>query len=235
MPGFRKLPFGDAGAVKAAITSETVAVMVEPIQGEAGVVVPPPGYLRDLRELTREHGCLLILDEVQTGMGRTGPLFAHQSEGAEPDIMTLGKALGGGVPLAALLAREEVSCFEPGDQGGTFSGNPLLTAVGLAVLEAVDDPDFTRARAEVAAALWRGLEDFARQHGAPGVRGAGFLLALRLGRPCGPELVASCFERGLLLNSPRPDLLRLMPALNLSRAEVDEMLAILSDAWRAVR
>jgi acetylornithine/N-succinyldiaminopimelate aminotransferase len=226
-PGFRKVPFGDAGAVSRALGPDVAAVLVEPIQGEAGVVVPPPGYLRDLRDLTSRQGVLLIVDEVQTGMGRTGPLFAHQQAGIDPDVMTLGKGLGGGVPLAALLAREEVCCFAPGDQGGTFNGNPLMTAVGLAVLEAITEPGFVAARARVARQLATGLEDLARSHGCLGTRGAGFLLALRLPAPAGPAIVADCAARGLLLNSPRPELLRLMPSLAVSEEEVREMLSIL--------
>ena len=232
IPVFPKVPFGDAPAVAAAITPRTAAVMVEPVQGEAGVAVPPRGYLRDLRALTTERGVLLVLDEVQTGMGRTGPLFAHQSEGIEPDVMTLGKALGSGVPLAALLAREEVCCFEPGDQGGTMNGNPLMTAVGLAVLRTIADPDFRAAAAEVAEHLEAGLRALARRLGCPGVRGSGHLLALRLSRPAGPLVVDACRARGLLLNSPRPELLRLMPPLTVSREEVDAMLAMLEPAIR---
>jgi acetylornithine/N-succinyldiaminopimelate aminotransferase len=234
-PGFRKVDFGDIGAMAEAVTCETAAVMLEPIQGEGGVVVPPPGYLRDVRELTRKRGVLLMLDEIQTGMGRTGPLFAYQSADVEPDVMTLGKGLGSGVPLAAMLAREEVCCFAPGDQGGTNNGNPLMTAVGLAVLDAIEDPEFTKRRAGVAVALRDGLEDLARRHGCLGVRGAGFLLVLRLSKPCGPSVAAACFRRGLLVNAPRPELIRLMPALTVTKDEVDGMLEILSGVLDEMR
>jgi len=234
MPGFAKVPFGDIAAMADAIDAETAAVLVEPIQGEGGVVVPPRDYLRDLRDLTRRRGVLLMLDEVQTGMGRTGPLFAHQASGIEPDVMTLGKGLGGGVPLAALLAREEVCCFEPGDQGGTFNGNPLMTAVGLAVLEAICEPGFVASRAKVADELAAGLGDLARRHGCPGIRGSGFLLALRLPAAVGAAVVSACFARGLLVNSPRPELIRLMPSLAVSTGEVASMLALLSDALAEV-
>lgn len=234
MPGFRKVPFGDATAVERAIRDETVAVMLEPIQGEAGVVVPPEGTLRALREITARRGVLLILDEVQTGMGRTGPLFAHQAEDVQPDLMTLGKGLGGGVPLAALLAREELCCFEPGDQGGTHAGNPLMAAVGLAVLRRLVEPDFVASRARVAERLASGLEQLSRQRACLGVEGRGFLLALRLPAPCGAEVVAACFARGALVNAPRPDRIRLMPALDVAPAEVDALLGILSDALEEV-
>ncbi|HEY2734301.1 MAG TPA: aminotransferase class III-fold pyridoxal phosphate-dependent enzyme, partial [Polyangiales bacterium] len=142
MPGFVHVPFDDVSAVERAIGDRTVAVMLEPIQGEGGVVVPRRGYLPAVRALTEAHGLLLILDEIQTGIGRTGTLFASESEGVRPDIMTLGKGLGAGLPLAALLARREVSCFAPGDQGATFSGHPLMCAVGAAVLEEVSAPSF---------------------------------------------------------------------------------------------
>ena len=235
VPGFCRVPFGNVAAVASAITAETVAVMVEPIQGEAGVVVPPEGYLRELRDLTRQRGVLLMLDEVQTGMARTGPLFAHQACGIEPDVMTLGKGLGGGVPLAGLLAREEVCCFEPGDQGGTYNGNPLMTAVGLAVLHELSEPGFVRARAGCARALRDGLEDLAARSGCSEVRGRGFLLALKLPDPIASSVVSACFERGLLLNAPRPELIRFMPALSVSSGEVETMLEILSEALREVR
>jgi acetylornithine/N-succinyldiaminopimelate aminotransferase len=224
MPGFVKAPFGDVAALEQAIGPRTVAVMVEPIQGEGGVVVPPRGYLRALRELTQRLGLLLILDEVQTGMGRTGRLFAHQRDRVRPDIMTLGKGLGGGVPLAALLARESVCCFEPADQGGTLNGNPLMAAVGLAVHRKLTSPGFLEGVRARASQLQRGLGLLSKRHGLAGVRGGGLLLALELGQPIGPQLVEACRARGLLVNSPSPGLLRFMPALNVTRPEVEIML-----------
>ncbi|MCB1838560.1 MAG: aminotransferase class III-fold pyridoxal phosphate-dependent enzyme, partial [Alcanivoracaceae bacterium] len=130
VPGFTKVPYNDLDAVAAAADSHTVAVMLEPIQGEAGVIPADSTFVQGLRQLTREREMLLIFDEIQTGMGRTGSLFAYQALGVEPDIMTLGKGIGGGVPLAALLTTDAVSCFAPGDQGGTYNGNPLMCAVG---------------------------------------------------------------------------------------------------------
>ncbi len=140
--GFTKVTLGDLAAVKRAITPRTVAVMLEPIQGEAGVYPAGDEFLRELRAVTAEAGLLLILDEIQTGIGRTGRFLAYEHAGIEPDILTLGKGLGGGVPLAALVAAEAVCCFEPGDQGGTFNGSPLMTAIGNAVVEAVNQPAF---------------------------------------------------------------------------------------------
>src|SRR5436309_15516568 len=143
--GFRKAKLNDLDSVKALITDNTVAVMLEPIQGEAGVWPATDDFLRELRALTRQHGLLLIFDEIQTGVGRTGKLFHYEHAGIEPDIMTLGKGIGGGVPLAVLLATEKASCFEHGDQGGTFGGNPLMCAAGLAVFAEVAKPDFLKA------------------------------------------------------------------------------------------
>ncbi|MBI3825943.1 MAG: acetylornithine transaminase [Candidatus Rokubacteria bacterium] len=225
--GFRKVPLNDLDAVGDAITDRTVAVMVEPIQGEAGVVPATDGYLRALRQLTQERGVLLILDEIQTGIGRTGLLYAFQHTGVVPDIMTLGKGLGGGVPLAALVAGARASCFEAGDQGGTFNGNALMAAVGCAVVETVRRPGFLAAVREASAHLAAGLGSLAARHGHGEVRGRGLLLALALARGDAGEVVAQALERGLLINAPRPDTLRFMPALTVSPDEIDRMLALL--------
>lgn len=226
MPGFRRVPYGDVGAVAAAITDRTVAVMVEPIQGEAGVVVPPPGYLEQLRELTRERGILLILDEVQTGLGRTGTLFAYTQHHVQPDILTLGKGLGSGVPISAVLASEGVSCFAPGDQGGTYNGNPLACAVALAVLDAVAAEPFLEGVRERGRYLEGRLLELGSRHGCL-LRGRGLLWALVLPEPRAERIRDSCFERGLLLNAPRPQLLRLMPSLRVTTTEIDEMVDVL--------
>ena len=233
VPGFPKAPFGDLAAVARLITERTAAVMLEPIQGEAGVVPATPEFMQGLRELTRERGVLLVVDEIQTGMGRTGSLFAYEHAGIEPDIMTLGKGLGGGVPLAALLAREAVCCFEPGDQGGTFNGNPLMTAVGCAVLEALLAPGFLDAVARKGEYLRARLEQLSEKRGFGQVRGQGLLLALDLRSDIGPRLVERAREAGLLLNAPRPHLLRFMPALNMADDEVDTMIELLDAARRA--
>ena len=158
------------------------------------------------------------MDEIQTGMGRTGKLFHYEHAGIEPDIMTLGKGIGGGVPLGALLATKAASCFAHGDQGGTFNGNPLMCAAGLAVLHEVAQPEFLKAVTETGLFLASELQRLSARHGLGGVRGEGLLLALDLKRPIGPDIVAAALDDGLLLNSPRPDSLRFMPALNVSRA-----------------
>ncbi|MDD5247355.1 MAG: acetylornithine transaminase [Rhodocyclaceae bacterium] len=226
--GFVKVPINDLDAVAAAIDDRTAAVMFEPIQGEAGVIPASDAFLRGVRELTRARGLLLILDEVQTGVGRTGKLFAHQHCAVDPDVMTLGKGLGGGVPLAALVAREDACCFEPGDQGGTFNGNPLATAAGCAVMEAVTAPGFLDQVVAAGTYLQAQLEGISRRFDLGAVRGRGLLLALSLGgKAIGPDIVAAARAEGLLLNAPRPDCLRFMPALNVTAAEIDAMSAIL--------
>jgi len=222
--GFPKAQLNDRESVKRLISSKTVAVMLEPIQGEAGVWPATDQFLQQLRALTQEKGLLLIVDEIQTGMGRTGKLFHYEHAGIEPDIMTLGKGIGGGVPLAALLATEYASCFEHGDQGGTFNGNPLMCAAGLAVLEHVAAPEFLKAAVDAGLFLESELQKLSARHGLGDVRGRGLLLALDLKLPIGASIVAQAFAEGVLLNSPQPDALRFMPALNVSREEISVMI-----------
>ncbi len=228
--GFPKAVYNDIASVEALIGPKTVAVMLEPVQGEGGVIPADLEFLKALRALTAAHGILLIVDEVQTGVGRTGKLFAHEHAGIEPDIMTLGKGIGGGVPLAALLAREAICCFVPGDQGGTYNGNPLMTAVGVAVVQRMLAPGFL---AEVEASgqyLSRCLLELSAKHDLQGERGSGLLRALILDDERGPDIVRRGLElapTGLLLNAPRPNLLRFMPALNVSAAEIDQMIDLL--------
>ena len=237
VPGFPKAQLNDLASVQRLISDKTVAVMLEPIQGEAGVWVATDQFLQQLRALTKAHGLLLIVDEIQTGMGRTGKLFHYEHAGITPDIMTLGKGIGGGVPLAALLATEEAACFEHGDQGGTFNGNPLMCAAGLAVFDQVAKPEFLKSAAEAGLFLESELQRISARHGLGDVRGRGLLLALDLKLPVAPAIVAQAFEQGLLLNAPRPDTLRFMPALNVTREEIGQMIegldAILARAGTA--
>ena len=225
--GFRKVPLGDLGAVASAITSRTVAVMLEPIQGEAGVYPAGDDYLRALSALTKEHGLLLIADEIQTGVGRTGRFFGYEHAGIAPDIVTVGKGIGGGVPLAALIASSRVSCFQYGDQGGTFNGNPLMAAVGCAVVETVARPEFLKSVASNGSHMMARLGELAAELGHGEIRGRGLLQALELKGQDAKKVAAAALDHGLLVNAPRPDTLRFMPALTVSRAEIDEMLAIL--------
>jgi acetylornithine/N-succinyldiaminopimelate aminotransferase len=225
--GFVKVPLNDLAAVEAAITPRTVAVMLEPIQGEAGVYEATDAFMCGVRALTRERGVLLILDEIQTGIGRTGRLFGFEHAGTPPDIMTLAKGLGGGVPLAALVAHRDVCCFEYGDQGGTFCGNPIMAAVGCAVIEAVAQPGFLARVTQAGAHLANRLSGLSHRHRCGEVRGKGLLQALDLRRDIAPQVTVRAMERGLLLNAPRPDSLRFMPALTVSDAEIDHMIDIL--------
>jgi acetylornithine/N-succinyldiaminopimelate aminotransferase len=225
--GFRKARWNDLASVEQLIDANTVAVMLEPIQGESGVWLASDEFLRELRALTTAHGLLLIFDEIQTGVGRTGKLFHYEHTGITPDIMTLGKGIGGGVPLAALLATEAVSCFEHGDQGGTFSCNALTCAAGLAVLEQVATPTFLKSVRESGLYLESELQQLSARHGIGEVRGRGLLLALDLRVPIAPLIVAAALDDGVLLNAPRPDTLRFMPALNVSRQEIDLMIQCL--------
>ena len=249
VPGFPKATLNDLASVEALIGERTAAVMLEPVQGESGVVPATVEFLRELRALTRRHRCLLIVDEVQTGVGRTGRLFAYQhfARSAEeaPDIMTLGKGLGAGVPLAALCATEAVSVFEHGEQGGTFNGSPLMTAVGVAVLERMLAPGFLEEVAASGRYLSERLAAMVRELGLSHERGWGLLRAVDLGAEIAPAVVAYARDRmekhpgwenaGLLLNAPRPELIRFMPALNVTRDEMDRMLGGLRLAIEAVR
>ncbi|MEB0138171.1 MULTISPECIES: acetylornithine transaminase [unclassified Undibacterium] len=228
--GFPKADLNDIASVENLISDKTVAVMLEPIQGEGGVIPASTEFMQALRALTQKHGILLIVDEVQSGMGRTGELFAYQLSDIEPDIMSLAKGIGGGVPLGALLCREAVACFVPGDQGGTYNGAPLMTAVGIAVLKEISKPGFLPQVKQSAAYLSAELNKLSDEFGLEGERGAGLLRALKLGSPIGGAIVEAARNLepvGLLLNSPRPDLLRFMPALNVTNAEIDQMLAML--------
>ncbi|HEV3104981.1 MAG TPA: acetylornithine transaminase [Trinickia sp.] len=230
VPGFPKAEINDIASVERLIGEKTVAVMLEPIQGEAGVIPATREFMQALRELTKRHNVLLIVDEVQSGCGRAGTLFAYELSGIEPDIMTLGKGIGGGVPLAALLSKAEIAVFEAGDQGGTYNGNPLMTAVGHAVISHLTAPGFlegVRSRGEYLRAK---LLELSTERGFEGERGEGLLRALLLGKDIGPQIVEKARlmqPDGLLLNAARPNLLRFMPALNVTIDEIDRMMSML--------
>ncbi|WP_334005995.1 acetylornithine transaminase [Burkholderia gladioli] len=230
VPGFPKAELNDIASVEKLITGKTVAVMLEPIQGEGGVIPATREFMQQLRELTRKHNLLLIVDEVQSGCGRAGTLFAYELSGVEPDIMTLGKGIGSGVPLAALLAKAEVAVFEAGDQGGTYNGNPLMTAAGYSVISQLVAPGFLESVRERADYLKQSLLQLSEERGFEGERGEGLLRALLLGKDIGPQIVEKARDMrpdGLLLNAARPNLLRFMPALNVTNAEIDQMMAML--------
>lgn len=236
--GFPKAELNDLESVRKLIDDKTVAIMLEPVQGEGGVLPATKEFMQGLRELADENQLLLIVDEVQTGMGRTGKMFAYQHFDVVPDIMTLAKGIGGGVPLAALLARQEVSVFQHGDQGGTYNGNPLTTAVGVAVFDALVAPGFMDAVNARAKQLSEGLLAISAKYGMKGERGMGLLRALVMDRDDGPAIVEAARNQapeGLLLNAPRPNLLRFMPALNVTAEEVDSMLKQLDALIAQVR
>ncbi|RQO58598.1 acetylornithine transaminase [Paucibacter sp. KBW04] len=233
--GFPKARLNDIESVARAITPSSVAVMIEFVQGEAGVNLADPGFVRELRALTEERQLLLIADEVQTGIGRCGHAFAYEMYGIEPDLLTLAKGIGGGAPLSALLCKERFNCFEPGDQGGTFCGNPLMAALGLAVLNEVCQTEFLAAVRQRSRYLAAGLQRLVKTHGLLGERGAGLLRALVLPGNHAEQVVSAARNlapTGLLLNAPRPHLLRLMPALNITEAEIDQGLDLLGQALR---
>jgi acetylornithine/N-succinyldiaminopimelate aminotransferase len=237
VPGFPKAQLNDIGSVEALVGTRTVAVLLEPIQGEAGVIEADAAFLRALRALCDARGLLLMFDEVQTGVGRTGTLWGWQASGVQPDVMTLGKGLGGGAPIGALLARESACCFVPGDQGGTYHGNALMCAAALAVVEAVTHSGFlehTRARGDQ---LRHGLQSIADSLSSGPIRGRGLLLALDLPRPEQATQLAEALRLrahgstpGLLVNAVRPQRLRFVPALNITAPEVDQALGLLREA-----
>lgn len=232
-PGFVAVPYGDAAALEAAITPETAAFLVEPVQGEAGIVVPPPGYLRRVREICTRHDVLLICDEVQTGLGRTGRLLACEHEGVVPDGLMLGKALGGGLlPVSAFLAREDVmGVFRPGDHGSTFGGNPLAAAVGLAALQLLVDDDLSARAAVLGVRLVQGLRAL-RHPAIREVRGLGLLVGVELDTSFASarQVCERLMEEGVLSKDTHGTVLRFAPPLVATEAQVDEAVAALGRA-----
>jgi len=235
VPGFRYVPFGDLEAARNAVDDRTCAILVEPIQGEGGVRCAPSGYLQGLRELCDGAGILLILDEVQTGMGRTGKLFAHQHEGMAPHVMTLAKGIAGGLPMGVLLATEEVaSCLTPGTHASTFGGNPVASAAALAVLSILLEDGVLEAMGPVAERFREGIEELGRAYPQfVEVRGKGWLVGMEFTEPC-RAVVEECMRRGLLVNCTMDRVLRFVPPLVIGMDEVEEALEILAGAFREV-
>lgn len=235
LPGFCKVPFNDLPALHAAVDAQTVAIMLEPIQGDAGVIPASEHYLKGVERLCRELGILLILDEVQTGVGRCGALLAEETYGVRADIVTLGKGLGGGVPLAALLARGTACCVEPGELDGSHHGNALMSSAGLAILQTVLEPGFFERVLDCGRHLRDGLSHLAARYGQGQVRGQGLLWGLSLADDSAAAVVKAALQEGLLLNAPQPDCLRFSPALTVSKGNIDEMLLRLARAFARVR
>ena len=224
-PGFSHVPFDDIEALKGAITDRTVAVMLEPVQAEGGVNIPSEGYLPNVRDFCDENELLLIFDEVQTGIGRLGTLFGYQSFGVEPDIMTLAKGLGGGVPIGAFMATDEAMAFQPGDHGSTFGGNALTCAAAYASTKYILDNDVVDNAATVGAYLGQGLNDLmSRYDFITEVRGMGCLWAMLFDSDITPAVVGACNDAGILLNPLRPNAVRFMPPLTVTKEEIDEAL-----------
>jgi acetylornithine/N-succinyldiaminopimelate aminotransferase len=229
--GFSHAPFGDLKALEAAITPDTAAVLVEPIQGEGGVRMAPADYFKGLRELCSRTGALLMLDEVQTGMGRTGKLFAYENFGIEPDVMTLAKGIAGGVPMGALLATDEVAkSFVPGTHASTFGGNPLCSAAALAVMEEILSPGFLDSVSSIGAYFRSSLESLAKKHSIiREVRGMGLMLAADLNKP-GADIANSLRETGALVNCTADTVLRFLPPLIVGKDEIDKLVELLDSA-----
>ncbi len=228
VPGFRHVPFNDVRAIEQAVTTKTCAVMVEPLQGETGVIAPSTGYLKDLRKLCNRKKIFLILDEVQTGMGRTGHLFAHQGMGMEPDIMTLAKGLGGGVPIGALLTTNKIgAAFGPGAHGSTFGGNPLVCAVGLAVLKIISSKSFLKQVRTAGEYLKKELKKLGDRQGViQQIRGEGLMIGIDMTLHS-PAVATACLERGVLVNAIGSNTMRFVPPLIATSREIDRLIVIL--------
>jgi acetylornithine/N-succinyldiaminopimelate aminotransferase len=233
--GFVNVDYNDIEAIKSATTDKTCGVMLEPLQGEGGVNIPDDNYLAEVREWCDRKGILLILDEIQTGIGRIGTLFGYEQYGVEPDIMTLAKGLGSGLPIGAIMAKERASVFTPGDHGSTFGGNPLACAAAYATLKYVIDNDIAGSVREVGKYLMEGLKGLKNKFSfITDVRGRGLLVAVEFDRDMAQSVLMTCLDKGLLVNKVKPNALRLMPPLIIGCAEVDQALGILGEALSGI-
>jgi acetylornithine/N-succinyldiaminopimelate aminotransferase len=230
--GVAHVPFGDSRAMKKKINKRTAMVIVEPIMGEAGVIVPPSEYLQDLRKYCDESGALLVFDCVQTGIGRTGDWFGYEYSGVKPDVITLAKGLGGGLPLGAMIALGPAShLFQAGDHGSTFGGNPIATAAALAVLTSIEKENILRNVNELSSFLFT---EISLIPGVIEVRGAGLLIGIELDKPVAKNLVKKCQALGLLINAPGDTVIRIAPALNISMRDAKKFISIFSAALKEV-
>jgi len=233
--GFINVEYNNIEAIKTATTNQICAVMLEPLQGEGGVNVPDDDFLRAVRAWCDQKGILLILDEIQTGTGRTGTLFAYEQYGVEPDIMTLAKGLASGVPLGAILAKDGASVFTPGEHGSTFGGNPLACAAGYATVKFIIDHDVTGNARKAGEYLTKGLENLKQKFQfITDVRGRGLLVAMEFSSDIAGAVLTACLDRGLLVNQVKPNALRFMPPLIIGNKEIDEALDILDKALSSV-
>lgn len=227
VPGFKHVPLNDIDAMLSAIGPNTCAIMLEPVQGESGVFSADKEYIKDLRKICDEKKIMLIFDEVQTGVGRIGKLFAYENYQVEPDVMTLAKGIGGGFPLSAMLTKEKYNIFDAGDQGGTYSSQPLAMAVGIAVMEEVIKSDLSSNAKVQGEYIIKRLFDLQSELRFKDIRGEGLLIAFDLSEPKGKEIVDECLKSGLIVNSPRPATIRLMPPLIVTKEDIDKMISIL--------
>lgn len=229
--GFKYVPYNDFEALKAAVTPNTCAIMLEPIQGEGGVNVPAEGYLEKVRQLCDQNDILLIFDEIQTGMGRTGKMFAYEHFNIKPDIVTLAKGLGGGVPIGAFLAHDKVAnVFGPGDHGSTFGGNPLACAAANAVLSVMNDENLAANAAAVGSYMVKELTKLQNKYPAliTEVRGKGLMVGINLTQP-GRDIVGKCLDNGVIINCTAGNVLRLVPPLNINEGHIDEVIKVLDE------
>ncbi|HEX2987207.1 MAG TPA: aspartate aminotransferase family protein [Chloroflexota bacterium] len=229
--GFVNIPYNDMDALENAATEKTCAILLEPIQGEGGVNIPDEEYLSNVRAFCTDHNILMMLDEVQTGVGRTGTLWAYEQFGIEPDVMSVAKGLAGGVPIGAFLSKEDVSVLAPGDHGSTFGGNPLACAAGVAVMRYILENDVPGHVRKVGAHLMDRLLGLKARHPEiADVRGRGLLAAIEFSEQKTADILARSLERGLLLNAVSPTIIRLFPALTITEGEIDEAMGILESA-----
>jgi acetylornithine/N-succinyldiaminopimelate aminotransferase len=231
--GVTHVPYGDMGAMLKKVSKKTAMVIVEPIMGEAGVVVPPHGYLRALRELCDETGALLVFDCVQTGMGRTGDWFGYEYSGIKPDVITLAKGLGGGLPLGAMIALGDAAgLFQPGDHGSTFGGNPIATAAGLAVIETIEKKSLLSRVGSVGVEL---MADLALIEGVKSVRGAGLLIGIEFEAPIAKEVALTCQKNGVLVNGNSETVIRIAPPLIVTDRDIAKFLKVFTESVHQVK
>ncbi|MFC1860438.1 aspartate aminotransferase family protein [Chloroflexota bacterium] len=234
-PGFKSVPFNDTEAIKKATTDKTCAIMLEPVQGEGGVNIPDDNYLSEVRKWCNQKGILLILDEIQTGIGRLGTLFGYEQYGVEPDIMALAKGLGSGVPVGAFMAKDNVCVFAPGEHGSTFGGNALTSAAAYATVKYVIDNDIPGNARRMGNYFLSKLDGLKQKYDfITDVRGRGLLIAIEFNSDIGQEVLMACLEGGLLVNRVKPNALRFMPPLIIGNQEVDEAIDILDNKLSSV-
>jgi len=234
--GFKNVAFNDIEAIKKVTTKDTCAVMLEPVQGEGGVNIPAEGYLKAVRQWCDEKGILLLLDEVQTGIGRIGTMFGYQQFGIEPDIMTLAKCMGGGIPIGAFMAKEHCAVFQPGDHGSTYGGNPLMCATSLAVLEYVIEHDIPGKSQKAGIYFMEGLNKLKSKYPfITEVRGRGLLIAVEFNKDMSGAIKLACIENGMTINDVKPNAVRIMPPLTISNQEINEALGIFDKVFANIK